>query len=209
MSYATSSLGYYGGTFFGGGSASSNGRTSNVYGSNVASSANLTRVSRDITQGYNQNIEIINKYLEQGNIDQAFKLYNSLFESVKNTSDGYGYELDDGQIASIVNDAYLNSTGSTFIDSIDQSTHSPFVTGLLEGIPIVGWFTNGNSNSEAYSKLTGTEPPEIDKNVEAAGVGVVAGIAGLASVALIGGPVGWAIAGGIAANAVLTHMIKK
>ncbi len=192
------------GTYFGGGYSNTNTGATSAYNNRVASSTNLNRVSRDIAQGYNQDMQIIALYMQQGNVQQALTLYDSLFDSIKDTADGYGYELSDGQITSILNQAYANATGSSFVSSINKETHSPFITGLIEGIPVVGWFLNGSSDAEAISKVAGTKTRFIDKAAEVAG-GLVTGIAGGAAagaaIGAIGGPigaVGGAVVGGVA-----------
>ena len=155
----------------------------------VASSTNLTRVSRDIAQGYNQNIEVINLYLQQGNVDQALALYQELFDDVKQSSADYGYELSDSQVSSIVNQAFSNQTGTTFASAMEENTSSSFVTGLKNGIPVVGWFfTQKDSNADALAKLTGTKPPARATAAECAG--------GAISVAAFGAAIGTAICAG-------------
>ena len=157
------------GSYYGGGYTSSASGSYAGNGYRVASSSNINRVSRDIAQGYSQSIEVIDLYLQQGNVNQALALYDSLFDEVKQTANGYGYELTDGQIASILNNAYARETGNSFVASVNEECHSPFVTGLIEGIPIIGCFTNGNSDAEAVSKATGTQTRTIDKAGEVAG----------------------------------------
>ena len=189
---------YFGDRYSSSGSSGSYGYSGTNH---VASSANLNRVSRDIAQGYNQNMQIIDLYMQQGNVNQALKMYDSLFDSVKGTAEGYGYNLSDGQITSILNQAYANATGNSFVASVDKETHSPFLTGLLEGIPIVGLFVNGKSNAEALSKVAGTKTRFADKLAEwagtlaapiAAGAAIGACCAGVGAVpgALIGGAYG-------------------
>ena len=157
------------GTYFGSGYTS----TGYSYGNRVASSTNLNRVSRDIAQGYNQNMQVIDLYLKQGNINQALAAYDSLFDNAKLTAQGYGYELTDGQISSILNQAYYNTTGNSFINSINEETHSPFVTGLIEGVPVIGWiFGQSHSDAEALAKTTGTKTDAKAKIAEYAGAAI-------------------------------------
>ncbi|MBR2069171.1 MAG: hypothetical protein IJ877_05350 [Candidatus Gastranaerophilales bacterium] len=159
------------GSYYGSGYSGYTGYSS--YNNRVASSTNLNRVSRDIAQGYNQNMQVIDLYLKQGNINQAMAAYDSLFDNVKTTANGYGYELTDGQISSILNQAYQNATGNSFVNAVNEETHSPFVTGLIEGVPVVGWlFGQSHSNAEALAKTTGTKASTRDKLAEYAGAAI-------------------------------------
>ena len=186
----------------GGSLIASNGK--NTYNSynRVASSANLSRISRDIAQGYNQDIEVINLYLQQGNVDEALALYQDLFDNAKGTAESYGYELSSSQVSSIINQAYTNQTGNTFMQSIEGNTSNPFVTGLRNGIPIIGWFfTQHDSNADALAKVTGTQTPSRATATECIG-GTLSGAAAGAGIGTLicpgaGTAVG-AIIGGIA-----------
>ena len=168
------------GSYFGSGYSSVG--TYGTSGNRVASSTNLQRVSRDIAQGYNSDLEVINLYLQQGDTDKALALYESLIDDVKLTADDYGYVLSDGQISSILNQSYANTTGQSFTSSAVDSAHSPFVTGLMEGIPIIGLMARGNSDAETLSKVTGTETRVVDKISEYAG--------SIASSAAVGAAIG-------------------
>ena len=169
-------------------------------GNRVASSMNLQRVSRDIAQGYNSDLEVINLYLQQGDTSKALALYESLVDDVKTTSDGYGYALSDGQITSILNQAYADATGLSFTSSVVDGSHSPFVTGLLQGIPLVGLFSRGSSDAETLSKVTGTNTRFVDKVAEYAGSAVPGAVAGFIAgqcVPVVGPVVGAAVGAGI------------
>ena len=190
------------GNYFGNGyNYSTSATNSNAANSKVASSVNLNRVARDIAQGYNQDIEVVNLYLQQGNLTQALLQYDELIESAKATANEYGYSLTDNQVTSIVNQAYYNTTGSTFVNTVDSETHSPFVTGLIEGIPVLGWFFGQSySDAEAIAKVSGTKVRGVDKIAEATGAiasGAAAGAA-IGAICPIGGPVIGAVIGGVA-----------
>ncbi len=197
------------GSYYGSGYSSVGGYSAT--GNRVASSMNLQRVARDIAQGYNADIEVIALYLQQGDTSKALSLYESLIDDVKESTDGYGYQLSDGQITSILNQAYANATGQSFTTSAVDGAHSPFVTGLLEGIPVIGLLNRGSSDAETLSKVTGTDTRIVDKVAEyagslvpgaAAGAAVVAGTALVASspivvpAVLIGAGIGAAIGAG-------------
>ena len=204
---------------FGNGYVSSTGSTaasSSSYTTRNASNINLTRIAQDVAQGYNQDLEVINLYLQQGSISKAITAYDRLIDNVKLTANNYGYNLTDSQITSIANQAFFNATGMTFINSISDSTGTSFEHGLAEGIPFIGsLFTQPYTDAEAIAKITGTEVEAGDVALECAGaalpraaIGAVAGavavstaasgsaLAGLKIGAIAGGPAG-AIAGAI------------
>jgi len=193
LAMSTFSCGLNTGSYFGNGYTYSNDGTETHTANSttrVASSVNLSRVARDIAQGYNQDIEIVNLYLRQGNISQALISYDNLVDMAKITAEEYGYSLTDSQIASIVNQSYYNTTGTTFVSSIEGETHSPFVTGLIEGLPVLGWFFGQSySNAEATSKVAGVKTRAVDKFAECAGAALPGAAIGL----YFGGPVGAAI----------------
>lgn len=189
-SYGSSSMG------------SGNTNATSVTGNRVASSTNLTRVSKDIAQGYNQDIEVISLYLQQGNVDEALSLYKELFDDVKMTAENYGYELSDGQISSIVNQAFQSQTGMSFTSAMNENTSSSFATGLKNGIPIIGWFfTQHDSDADALAKLTGTKPPAKATAAECAG-GVLSGAACGAAVGTVICPGAGTVIGAIAGGAI-------
>lgn len=150
-----------------------NGGYTSVNGSSArtrnASSVNISRVSRDLSAGYSQNIDIIQKYLQNGDIAQAMQIYEQMSEEAKVTAQNYGYTLTDSQISSMVDNAYGNRTGSSFVQAATQDAKSPFVAGLLQGIPLVGLFAQSYSDAEALSKVTGIETRGVDKAAEYAG----------------------------------------
>ena len=168
----------------------------------VASSTNLNRVSRDIASGYSSDFEIINTYFKQGKTDKALAMYDSLFDDIKSSTSCYGYTLTDSQVESILNNAYANSTGSTLTTTIQKETSSPFWTGFVEGIPILGLFANGTSDAEATAKLAGQNTDAKDKIAE--GFGAVLSNAGsyAAIGAAVGGGIPGAIVGGLIGTAV-------
>ena len=195
----------YGGLTLNTGSYYGSGYSGGFSGNRVASSTNINRVARDITSGYSSDIEIINNYFKQGKINKALNLYDSLIDDVQTTTGNYGYSLTDSQVSSILNDAYANATGTTLLETTEKTTSSPFVTGLIEGIPIYGLFANGKSNAEVTAKLAGQNTDIKDKIVEGIGAALSNGASYAAAGATIAGimtggtlaPVGAAIGGGI------------
>lgn len=177
--------------------------------SHVASSTKLNRISRDIATGYIADMEAIEAYLASGKTDKAIALYNELLLEVGATADEYGYELSDGQKASILTSAYQRATGETFATAVQSNTHGAFVTGLIEGIPLIGLFAEGTSAEEAMAKASGTKTELKDKVLEGAGAAVSNGAIGAGIGFAVGGPVGAAIGGGIGATVGILKSIFK
>ena len=162
------------GTYFGDGTYGS-GTTNTGSGfrqTRAASSVNINTMSRNIAAGYSSDIELIQKYLEDGKTDKAIEKYGSLFKDVKTTAGNYNYSLTDSEIQSILKNAYEGSTGVSIVESIEANTSGSFWTGFKQSIPIIGWFCNETSEAEALAKLAGDEVTTKDKALEFAG-GVV------------------------------------
>ena len=159
------------------------GNTSNGYGTyRVASNANLNRISTDNSAKYGDTMSDMQYYFETGRSDQALKLYQELFESAKSESQRYGYELDDDAIRSNIDEAYKKYTGTTLNNEVNKICKNPFETGLMEGIPIYGWFfANSTSDEEAKAMKNNKSITPISQVGEVAGAAVssAAGIVGL------------------------------
>lgn len=187
------------GTYFGNGSTNSYGYRTGSAG-RVASSTKLNRIAKDVSAGYASQIGAIEGYLAAGKTDKAIDLYNKLLLEIAVTADGYGYELTDGQKESILTTAFKYTTDETFEGNIQSSTSSAFVTGLKEGLPVVGLFVESTSSEEALAKDAGIEPDLKDKVKEAAG----ALASGAASGAAIGTALGgWSFGIGTAIGAIV------
>ncbi len=175
------------GVYFG--SGSSYKTSGNVFSNNTvrtASNINIDRMARDMASGYKKDIGDIEKYLSFGDKAQALEMYEDLFNEVKKSANDYNYELSDGQITSILDEAYMNTTGQSFSDKAIEGTKSPFVTGLLEGVPIFGCFANSYSNKEAMSKVSKEPLRGVDRNMETIGSCVSGALSGALSGGLAG-----------------------
>ena len=194
---------YYGNGAYGSGTSSSGTYSSRT---RAASSVNFTTMSRNIASGYSSDMEMIQKYMEQGKTDKAIEKYENLFDDIKATTSNYRYELTDGEIESILKSAYQMNTGTSLVNSIEENTSGSFWTGVKESIPIFGFFANGTSEDEALAKLSNDEVSIKDKALEATGalVGTIAGVAG--GVVLCGACLPLGI--GLIASSVLTSGIK-
>ena len=201
------------GTYFGGGYTGATQKTGSTgYNNRVASSTNLNRIARDLSEGYYQALSTIDLYFKKGDVNKALASYDSLFEQMKETATAYGYQLSDGQIASELDKAFQKATGTSFTYAVVENTHSSFVTGLIEGIPIIGQFANGNSDMEALSKLDGTEVSARDKVAEKIGAvvpGAAVAVAGACAASGIGIPIALAIGAGMGILGLITTAVKN
>lgn len=182
------------GSYWGNGTAAIGGYNGG-FGNRVASSTQINRVSRDIAAGYNNDLTIVNEYLQKGETDKALELYENIINDAKTTAMNYGYSLTDSQISSILNNAYSKTTGASMTTAASENTSSSFMTGVKSGIPIIGLFTNGTSDDEALAKLSGTQVSAKDKVKEYAG----AIAAGAACGAPFCWPIGMVVGGAVGA----------
>ncbi|MBQ7287139.1 MAG: hypothetical protein IJW73_05200 [Candidatus Gastranaerophilales bacterium] len=196
------------GSYYGQGLVSGSASFGSATGSRrIITSSNINSMSRNTAAGYEQQMEIIEKYLKSGEVDKAIKKYESLMEDAQESNSYGNYTINESQAASILNKAYANVTGSSFMDDLDKKTASPFWSGLVQGIPLVGLFCNDTTKAEAFAKLDGDKVSFKDKFKEylgAAASGAATGAAfgavsgfGLASApfagvgAVIGGIIGF------------------
>ena len=194
---------YYGQGLVSGGSVSFGSAAS---GKRVVTSSNVNSMSRNTAACYEQQMQLIEKYLKSGETDKAIKKYESLLDDAKESNSYGNYVINDSQAASILNKAYEQATGNSFLDDLDKKTASPFWSGLVQGIPVIGLFCNDTTKAEAFAKLDGDQVSFKDKFKEylgaaasgaatGAAVGAVSGF-GLASAPFAGvGAIGGAIVG--------------
>ncbi len=181
------------GSYLGGGVSGSG--YGNGYNKTVTS-ANIRTMSRNTGAGYEQQMHIIEKYIKQGDIDKALVKYNNLFDEIK-ASNSYGNKvIDDYQVASIMANAYESATGVELADALDKKTTSPLLSGILQGIPLIGLFCEDTTSAEAYAKLDNEKTSFKDKGLEyggamASGAAVGAAIGGFCGA----GVFSWATAG--------------
>ena len=182
------------GNYYGNGYTGSAGSTSAYsYGNREASSTNIKRVSGNIASGYASDFEIISSYMKRGETDKALALYESLFEEVKETATNYGYNLSDSQIETILSNGYAGVTGSSITGAIEKNTCGALMTGVLEGIPVIGLFMNGTSEQEGMAQLSGEKTSAKDKVKEYIG----AAASGAAIGSIVSFPVGTIIGGAV------------
>lgn len=154
---------------FSGGTTTGNVANGTGYQRQVTSS-NVRMMSTNTTAGYAQQMQIVDRYIQAGEIDKALEKYNELFDNIK-TSNSYGnYQIDDYQVATIMANSYAGATGNDIISALDKKTTSPFISGIMQGIPVIGWFfAEDTTSAEAYAKLDNDKVSKMDKAKEYAG----------------------------------------
>ena len=169
------------------GTVSGNGYQS-IYGSGAgyagqaASSTNINMVTYNLGTIYGPTIDKMNDYLKEGDIDQALQVYQELFEDAQIEADKYGYELSELEKQNAVSSAFEKRTNIRINDQINAQCKSSFKTGLIEGIPIVGWFFgSANSKDDARAATSGknASPLKTGEEILGASVSSAASIIGL------------------------------
>ncbi len=168
----------------------------------VMSTYNTQRVTQNFAATHSSDIRNVEKYLETGKIPEAMQIYQELLNEAQEQFGAYSYSEDGLSYDSIVDDAIAmkSQSGLRFSDMMTENKHSSVVTGLLQGIPVVGLMFDSFSNAEALAKTTGIKVRATDQLLElfggvasGAATGAAAGAFGLFGIGLIPG----AIAGGI------------
>lgn len=163
----------------------------------------LDEIKDDIKEYLSQDIEIMHKYIQEKKSDSAMELRDEAIKSICKFASASGYVLDEKQASSLLNEAFKDLTESSLVELISENIQGSFITGLLEGIPLVGLMFNSTSKDEALSEISGIKPKKINAGeilgamssgfVSGAGVG---SFFGLGVGTIVGGIFG-AIAGGV------------
>ena len=188
------------GSYYGGGVSATTGSGYGGY-NQLITSTRVNSMSRNTGAGYAQQMEIIEKYIKAGEIDKALNKYQGLFDEIKSSNTYGNVTINDSQVATIMSNAYAAATGTDLTDALDKKTASPFMSGLLQGIPLIGLFCEDTTEAEAYAKLDNDKVSVKDKAKEylgAAASGAAAG-AGIGCLSCIpfGPVVGAAIGAGV------------
>lgn len=199
MSTFADSINY--GNYYGSGKSSYASSGTSAVSKRQASSTNINRVVRDIASGYTSQLEHVQLYMNQGDVKQALTEYNNILQDIKETTDGYNYEFTDSQIKTILDQSYQAYTGESLASNAISSSKNSFLTGILEGIPLIGCLlTNGNSTAEITSEVCGNELKTSEKIKEYAG-SIISGAAAGAAAGVVC-PFFGSIVGGVAGAAI-------
>ncbi len=154
----------------------------------VMSTYNTERVTKNFAATHSSDISNIEKYLQAGKIPEAMEIYEELLTEAQEQFGAYSYSDEGLSYESIVDDAFAlkSNTNLRFSDLITEDKHKPVVTGLLQGIPLVGLFFDSYSDAEALAKVSGIETRFTDKLAELFG-GAASGAAAGAAYGLFTG----------------------
>ncbi len=203
MLNGTSAFSPYGGGLYLGqnyGGYSGIGTGGSIFGSGYGGSSRVTsKVASYLRTEYSDTIEKAKRYLAQGDFDKAMDKIESLRDHASEFAVQCGQSADDEQISTI-----LNKAGANFNSYVDENSRDSFMTGVLNGIPIVGLFFDTYSKQEIQAKLGNEDVRLVDNMKESSGkiisgaaTGAIAGFAvGGPLTALAGAGIGVAIAFG-------------
>ncbi len=147
--------------------------TSNSY-------ANKASVS---SSSFNQQCQSIGYLLQQGRSDAAMKKYHSLYDDMASNSYYQGY--NENEIKTLIQEQYLNATGSTIVNDAVDNGKSSFVAGLDNTIPVFGLLNSSHSKEEFVAEVTGTSVSKKDKVRKAAGVATGVALSGALGAAAV------------------------
>ncbi len=222
--YSENSTNAYSNYDYSGSNYSSTGKTSRT-NSTTATKSKIAQTVKDVAQGYSSDLNIVEYYLRSGEIDSAMKLKDSIFDDISDVlKSEYNFNVTDSQISSILDQAYTSVNGQTTQATVEENASSSFMTGLKEGVPLLGLLANGNSKSESMARLAGTEVSSKEEWKEGIGAAVSGAASGVVGTAAVGagaailtgaefgsvfGPVGIAVGAGIGLAAGLVQYFMK
>ncbi len=183
--YGDSNVSSYSGAF------NSYNRSTNRVNSTTATKAKITQTVKDLAQSHSKDLSIVKYYFQEGEITTALELQDKIYDDISDVlKSEYNFNVTDQEIESMLDQAYSTVNGESAQKTIEDNTSSSFMTGFMEGIPLIGnLLTNGVSKSEAMAELSGTDAPEREKTRETIG----AAVGGTVSGAGVGAAIGTAV----------------
>ncbi|MCD8023904.1 MAG: hypothetical protein LUE64_00015 [Candidatus Gastranaerophilales bacterium] len=133
-----------------------------------ATSNSYSNKSTVSSSSFAQQCQAIEYLLEQGRTDAAMDKYDDLYEDMASNSYYSGYT--ENEIKTLLQEKYLDATGSTIVSSISESADSAYTTGVKSSIPIIGALYSTNSADDFIAEATGTETSGWSKVKSALGV---------------------------------------
>lgn len=92
--------------------------------------------------------------MQSGRTDDVSAEYQKLVDAI-GASDQYQYATEQ-EIQSAASNYYQNATGLEINTQIDEYANSSFMTGVLQGVPIIGtFFAQDNSAEDLKAEMTG------------------------------------------------------
>lgn len=200
-----------------------NGANTEVVKDNIANAYDISATSNSYankasvsSSSFAQQCQTISYLLQNGRGDEAMDKYNKLYEDMASNSYYEGY--NENQIKTLLQEQYINATGTSIVNDIEGHGNSAFMSSLGNSMPGIGLLFESSSKDDFIAKATGTGTSNASK-VESvlgslSGAAVSGGVGALTG-ALIGAKgkhsKGGAIAGAIigAASSIITSIAGK
>lgn len=177
-----------------------------IYGGGLYGASNVGAIEQNIQNGYEvgacssaysnkanvssanfaQQCQSIQYLLNSGSTDDAILQYDSLYRQMKENP--YYQNYSTSEIKTLLQQKYMEATGTTIVNDIDTKVSGSFVTGLKNTVPVVGLMCQDVSKEDFISKATGT--PKSDGATVKEILGVAAGTAA-------SGGIGYAVSKGL------------
>lgn len=161
-----------------------NAKTSiqNGYEVNAMSNSYSNKASVS-SSSFAQQCQTIGYLLQNGRTDDAMKQYNALYEDMAANPYYQGYT--ENEIKTLLQDKYMEATGTTIVNDISTKSTSAFNAGALSSVPIVGFLLNTNSKDDFIAQATGTEKSNLSKVKTGLGVAATTVGSGLAAAGML------------------------
>ncbi len=147
-----------------------------------ATSNSYSNKSAVSSSSFAQQCQAIEYLLQNGRTDDAMKKYDSLYEDMASNAYYQGYT--ENEIKTLLQEKYLEATGTTVVNDISANSTSAFETGAQSSIPVVGLLFSNNSKDDFIAEATGTETSGWSKVKTGAGVAATAAASGVAAAGL-------------------------
>ena len=112
------------------------------------------------------------------------KAYQDLYDDMASNSYYQGYT--ENEIKTLLQDAYLNATGTTIVNDISANSNSSFEAGMESAVPIIGLLQNTNSADDFIAEATNTPVSGWSQVKAAAGVGTTSALSAAVAAAGVG-----------------------
>lgn len=142
-----------------------------------ATSSSYSNKSSVSSSSFAQQCQAIEYLLQQGRTDDAMAKYDTLYNDMASNSYYQGYT--ENEIKTLLQEKYLDATGTTIVNDVSANSSSAFETGVQSSIPVIGLLFNNNSSDDFIAEATGTETSGWSKLKT--GVGVATGVAASAA----------------------------
>ena len=136
------------------------------------------------SSSFAQQCQAIEYMLQRGRTDDAMAAYQDLYDDMASNSYYQGYT--ENEIKTLLQDAYLNATGTTIVNDISANSNSSFEAGMESAVPIIGLLQNTNSADDFIAEATNTPVSGWSQVKAAAGVGTTSALSAAVAAAGVG-----------------------